>query len=72
MTFSPKKKKSKSKTRIRTSAWELRAGKKLLERTPFLRDESGAIIGVTHKPFTIIAAKPKAAAKKPKKVIRAK
>jgi len=70
MTFSPKKKKSKSKTRIRTSAWEIRAGKKLLNRTPFLRDESGAIIGVTHKPFTIIAAKP--VAKKPKKVIRAK
>ena len=71
MTFSPKKKKSKSKTRIRTSAWEIRAGKKLLERTPFLRDESGAIIGVTHKPFTVIAAKPKAT-KRPKKVIRAK
>jgi hypothetical protein len=70
MTFSPKKKKSKSKTRIRTSAWEIRAGKKLLDRTPFLRDESGAIIGVTHKPFTIIAAKP--TVKKPKKVIRAK
>jgi hypothetical protein len=71
MTFSPKKKKSKSKTRIRTSAWEIRAGKKLLERTPLLRDESGAIIGITHKPFTVIAEKPKAA-KKPKKVIRAK
>lgn len=69
MTFSPKKKKSKSKTRIRTSAWEIRAGKKLLERTPFLRDESGAIIGVTHKPFTVV--KPKVT-KKPKKVIRAK
>ncbi len=71
MTFSPKKKKSKSKTRIRTSAWEIRAGKKLLERTPFLRDESGAIIGVTHKPFTVVATTPKTA-KKPKKVIRAK
>ena len=71
MTFSTKKKKSKSKTRIRTSAWEIRAGKKLLERTPFLRDESGAIIGVTHKPFTIVAQAPKAT-KKPKKVIRAK
>lgn len=71
MTFSPKKKKSKSKTRIRTSAWEIRAGKKLLERTPFLRDESGAIIGVTHKPFTVVVEKPKTA-KKPKKVIRAK
>ena len=69
MTFSPKKKKSKSKTRIRTSAWEIRAGMKLLERTPFLRDESGAIIGVTHKAFTI--KKPKAV-KKPTKVIRAK
>jgi hypothetical protein len=69
MTFSPKKKKSKSKTRIRTSAWEIRAGQKLLDRTPFLRDESGLIIGVTHKPFTI--EKPKAV-KKPKKVIRAK
>ena len=72
MTFSPKKKKSKSKTRIRTSAWEIRAGKKLLERTPFQRDESGAIIGVTHKPFTLIRATQKAAPKKPKKVIRAK
>ncbi len=71
MTFSPKKKKSKSKTRIRTSAWEIRAGKKLLERTPFFRDESGAIIGVTHKPFTVVATTPKAV-KKPKKVIRAK
>lgn len=71
MTFSPKKKKSKSKTRIRTSAWENRAGKKLLERTPFQRDENGAIIGVTHKPFTIIRATPKVT-KKPKKVIRAK
>ena len=50
MTFSQKEK-SKSKTRIRTSAWEIRAGKKLLERTPFLEIESGAIIGVTHKPF---------------------
>lgn len=69
MTFSPKKKKSKSKTRIRTSAWEIRAGKKLLERTPFLRDEAGNIIGVSHKPFTI--EKPKTT-KKPKKVIRAK
>jgi hypothetical protein len=69
MTFSPKKKKSKSKTRIRTSAWEIRAGRKLLERTPFLRDESGAIIGVTHKAFT--HEKPKTI-KKPKKVIRAK
>ena len=69
MTFSPKKKKSKSKTRIRTSAWEIRASKKLLERTPFLRDESGAIIGVTHKPFTVVKPKVK---KKPKKVIRAK
>ncbi|MFA6080272.1 MAG: hypothetical protein WC753_02195 [Candidatus Gracilibacteria bacterium] len=69
MTFSPKKKKSKSKTRIRTSAWEIRAGQKLLDRTPFLRDEAGMIIGVTHKAFTI--EKPKVV-KKPKKVIRAK
>lgn len=69
MTFSPKKKKSKSKTRIRTSAWEIRAGKKLLERTPFFRDESGMIVGVTHKPFTVETPK---AVKKPKKVIRAK
>lgn len=68
MTFSPKKKKSKSKTRIRTSAWEIRAGKKLLDRTPFQRDESGLIVGVTHKLFTI--EKPKTI-KKPKKVIRA-
>jgi hypothetical protein len=69
MTFSPKKKKSKSKTRIRTSAWEIRAGKKLLDRTPFLRDESGTIIGVTHRAFTIETPK---VIKKPKKVIRAK
>lgn len=71
MTFSPKKKKSKSKTRIRTSAWEIRAGQKLLERTPFLRDESGAIIGVTHKNFTVVKSTP-SKTKKPKKVIRAK
>lgn len=71
MTFSPKKKKSKSKTRIRTSAWEKRAGVKLLNRTPFIRDESGAIIGVAHKPFTVIAEKT-TSIKKPKKVIRAK
>lgn len=68
MTFSPDKKKSKSKTRIRRSAWEKRVGVKLLERTPFQRDDNGQITGVTHKK---ISAKITKTAKKPKKVVRA-
>jgi len=48
MTFSPRKKKSKSKSRIRTSAWIKRTAKKLTDRTNLVYDEKGEAIGVSH------------------------
>lgn len=48
MTFSPRKKTSKSKTRIRTSAWVKRTAKKLSDRTHLVYDDKGEAIGLSH------------------------
>ena len=48
MTFSPRKKTSKSKSRIRTSAWLKRTARKLTNRTNLVYDEKGEAIGLSH------------------------
>lgn len=48
MTFSPRKKTSKSKSRIRTSAWIKRTAKKLADRTHLVYNEKGEAIGRSH------------------------
>ena len=48
MTFAPRKKTSRSKTKIRTSAWLKRTSEKLLKRTKLVRDKDGNAIGLSH------------------------
>ena len=48
MTFSPRKKTSKSKTRIRTTAWIKRTAKKLENRMKLQYNEAGEAIGLSH------------------------
>jgi len=48
MTFSPRKKQSRSKSRIRTTAWTKRTALKLLRRTKLQYDASGEAVGLTH------------------------
>ena len=48
MTFSPRKKQSKSKSRIRTTAWIIRTARKIENRTKLRYDEAGKAIGLAH------------------------
>ena len=48
MTFSPKKKTSKSRTNQRTGQWQKLAAKKLLDTTALQYDAEGNAIGLSH------------------------
>lgn len=48
MTFSPKKKTSKSKTKIRTTNWTKNTAKKLVNKTSLQYDKDGNAIWLSH------------------------
>ena len=53
MTFSPKKKTSKSRTNQRTGQWQKLAAKKLLDLTMLQYDADGKAVGLLHFASTV-------------------
>ena len=48
MTFSPKKKTSKSRSRRRTTNWTKLSARKLANRVVLQKSESGEVLGLAH------------------------